>query len=202
MRAPPPPPAHANAQTTPVPPPPPGERVARTTVVKSICDYIRIHKLQDPSDRRNIVCDAKLSSLLGEKRVTYFTLNRYLSKHFARSKKQAAKSGRKTPSSKSRASRSEPKGGNGFNAPLLLSADLSDIFGGRKYLSRPQVRAGAVLVPPSSPLPVPDDTSVSLSLNGALSSHSHFWLAFSLHFLGLACSRRDVRWDAGREASY
>ena len=68
---------------------------SRTQVTKEICDYIAKHSLNDPSNKRNINCDAKLKALLkydastapkGEDGkalpLTYFRLQQYLKHHF------------------------------------------------------------------------------------------------------------------------
>ena len=63
----------------------PDTMMARTEVTKEINSYIREHKLQDPSNGRVIVPDAKLNGLLnvakGEQ-LTYFNLQRYMKVHF------------------------------------------------------------------------------------------------------------------------
>ena len=63
----------------------PDTMMARTEVTKEINAYIREHKLQDPSNGRVIVPDAKLNGLLnvakGEQ-LTYFNLQRYMKVHF------------------------------------------------------------------------------------------------------------------------
>lgn len=49
-------------------------------VVKVLWAYIKAHNLQDPSDKRKILPDAKLGKIL-QAPVTQFTLNKQLSKH-------------------------------------------------------------------------------------------------------------------------
>jgi chromatin remodeling complex protein RSC6 len=70
-----------------------GTEIARTDVTKQITQYVRDHKLQDKSNGRRIIADAKLKKLLNydEKKVTeeknllsYFNLQRYLTVHFAK----------------------------------------------------------------------------------------------------------------------
>lgn len=70
----------------------PYSKLARTQVVKFISEYVKKHDLQDPSDRRQIQCDARLRGLLGQDRVTFFTINKYLSHHFE--KKRGSGGGR------------------------------------------------------------------------------------------------------------
>jgi chromatin remodeling complex protein RSC6 len=68
---------------------------SRTAVTKFICNYIKTKKLYEESDKRNILCDASLKSLLkydpanppkdeeGKPQpLTYFRLQQYLKGHF------------------------------------------------------------------------------------------------------------------------
>jgi chromatin remodeling complex protein RSC6 len=64
---------------------PKGALVARTEVTREINAYIRAQNLQDPSNRRHILPDAKLKKLLALKdkdELTYFNLQRFISHHF------------------------------------------------------------------------------------------------------------------------
>jgi chromatin remodeling complex protein RSC6 len=62
-----------------------GSSMARTIVTKHINEYIKQHNLQDQSDKRHIIPDAKLKSILsiqdGDK-LTYFNLQTYIKQHF------------------------------------------------------------------------------------------------------------------------
>ena len=66
-----------------------GTEMARTEVTREINAYIRAHDLQDKSNGRKINADDKLSSLLslteGDE-LTYFNLQKYMSRHFAKAK--------------------------------------------------------------------------------------------------------------------
>lgn len=58
-----------------------GEKeLPRTQVVKLVWNYIKEHDLQNPDDRREIICDDKMKPIFGEK-MTMFSLNKILSKH-------------------------------------------------------------------------------------------------------------------------
>lgn len=62
-----------------------GTEMARTEVTKELQKYILSHKLQDPSNRRNINPDTKLRKLLGMKKsdsLTYFNLQKWMKPHF------------------------------------------------------------------------------------------------------------------------
>jgi upstream activation factor subunit UAF30 len=52
-------------------------------VVKAIWAYIKGNNLQDPSDKRKIVCDATLRKVMGEDVVTAFSLNKYIGAHLS-----------------------------------------------------------------------------------------------------------------------
>ena len=72
---------------------PSGSEMARTEVTRDINKYIRAHNLQDVSNGRKIIPDAKLSALLkigATDELTYFNLQRYMSPHFAKSVKADA----------------------------------------------------------------------------------------------------------------
>lgn len=74
---------------------PQGTEMARTEVTREINSYIRSHKLQDPSNGRRILADAKLRKLLRlgkNEELTYFNLQRYMSPHFAKKNKPLANS--------------------------------------------------------------------------------------------------------------
>lgn len=61
--------------------------IARTDVTKMITAYVKQHSLQDATNGRKIIPDAKLSSLLGVKasdEVTYFNLQKYMKPHFVK----------------------------------------------------------------------------------------------------------------------
>lgn len=66
---------------------PSGSEMARTEVTRVINEYIKKNSLQDTNDKRTIVPDAKLMSILklgeGDK-LTYFNLQTYIKHHFHR----------------------------------------------------------------------------------------------------------------------
>lgn len=51
----------------------------RTQVVKSVWDYIKRNNLQNPEDKREILCDDKMKPIFGDK-VTMFSMNKAMSK--------------------------------------------------------------------------------------------------------------------------
>ncbi|KAA8498145.1 Upstream activation factor subunit spp27 [Porphyridium purpureum] len=59
--------------------------LSRPEVVRRLWAYIKSNELQDPSNRRHIICDAKLRAVFnGLDIVTGFNMNKYLSQHFIR----------------------------------------------------------------------------------------------------------------------
>lgn len=64
-----------------------GSQLARTEVTRIINEYIKKNSLQDANDKRTIVPDTKLMSILklgeGDK-LTYFNLQTYIKHHFQR----------------------------------------------------------------------------------------------------------------------
>lgn len=56
------------------------EQMPRTQVVKAVWDYIKLHNLQNPDDRREIICDDAMKPIFGDK-MTMFSMNKILSNH-------------------------------------------------------------------------------------------------------------------------
>lgn len=65
---------------------PEGSSVSRTTVTRSLIQYIKDHKLQDQTNKKQIQPDETLYKLFGEaareKTLTYFTMQKYVNHHF------------------------------------------------------------------------------------------------------------------------
>jgi upstream activation factor subunit UAF30 len=57
--------------------------VARTEAVKQMWDYIKLHNLQNPANKRNILADTKLKKVFGKDEVTMFELTGLLGKHLS-----------------------------------------------------------------------------------------------------------------------
>lgn len=55
------------------------DTAARTEVVKHVWKYIKQQNLQNPKDRREILCDETLEKIFKRKKVTMFSMNKYLS---------------------------------------------------------------------------------------------------------------------------
>jgi chromatin remodeling complex protein RSC6 len=69
------------------------ERVARTTAVRFVNDYIKQNSLQNASKRSEILLDDKLRDLLcpsDDTPVTYFSLSKLLVQHFPKAAAGAA----------------------------------------------------------------------------------------------------------------
>ena len=65
----------------------PNQLYSRNVVTKFLCDYVRDNNLQNPEDRRQILCDDKLSTLLKYDRensspLTYPGIQKYMQHHF------------------------------------------------------------------------------------------------------------------------
>lgn len=56
------------------------EEMPRTQVVKAVWEYIKEKDLQNPEDRREIICDEAMKPIFGDK-MTMFSMNKILSKH-------------------------------------------------------------------------------------------------------------------------
>ncbi|XP_059641803.1 protein TRI1-like isoform X2 [Cornus florida] len=140
--------------------------LARTEVVKQLWSYIREKDLQDPSNRRNIICDDTLRPLFGVNSINMFQMNKALAKHIwpletdgaaptksTQKEKQRRQESEEAPSKSTQKEKQrrqgseedEPKrkekrqkGGNsGFLAPIPLSDALVKFLGtGESALSR------------------------------------------------------------------
>ena len=65
----------------------PSQLYSRVDVTKFLCNYIKTNELQNPEDRRKIICDEKLASLLkidmdSQTPLTYPGLQQYIQQHF------------------------------------------------------------------------------------------------------------------------
>jgi len=64
----------------------PGTLIARTEVTKKLTEYINTHQLKNPENKRQILPDAVLTSLLGGELkdvfLTHFTIQKYMNPHF------------------------------------------------------------------------------------------------------------------------
>ncbi|KAJ8448341.1 hypothetical protein Cgig2_021969 [Carnegiea gigantea] len=63
---------------------------SRTDAVKKVWEYIRAHDLQthflqNPSNKREIICDEKLKTVFGKDKVGFLEIARLLSQHFVKS---------------------------------------------------------------------------------------------------------------------
>lgn len=55
--------------------------VPRTEVTKRLWAYIKQHNLQNPANKRNILCDDKLKAVMGKDEVTMFEMTGLVGKH-------------------------------------------------------------------------------------------------------------------------
>ncbi|KAI3452057.1 hypothetical protein Pfo_008722 [Paulownia fortunei] len=127
--------------------------LARTEVVKQLWSYIRENNLQDPSNRRNIICDDTLRNLFAVDTIDMFQMNKALAKHIWPLDSDGAASVNSAPKEKQQKQvrdedQDEPKrkekrqrGGNSaFLAPLKLSDALMKFLGtGESALPRSDV---------------------------------------------------------------
>jgi chromatin remodeling complex protein RSC6 len=57
------------------------EPMPRTEVTKRLWAYIKEHNLQNPANKRNILCDEKLKAVMGKPEVTMFEMTGLVGKH-------------------------------------------------------------------------------------------------------------------------
>lgn len=71
-----------------------GESVlSRPQVVSKLWDYIKAKELQNPSDRRQIICDDKLKAVMKKGKVTMFNMNQCITPHILERVERAAEVG-------------------------------------------------------------------------------------------------------------
>lgn len=58
-----------------------GEPLPRTEVVKKLWEHIKAQNLQNPANKRNILCDAKLKKVMGKDEITMFEMTKLVSPH-------------------------------------------------------------------------------------------------------------------------
>jgi upstream activation factor subunit UAF30 len=56
-------------------------QLSRPQTVKKIWEYIKSHNLQDPTDKRQIICDEKMHDIFKTERVHMFTMNKILNQN-------------------------------------------------------------------------------------------------------------------------
>ncbi|KAL1211123.1 Zinc finger CCCH domain-containing protein 19 [Cardamine amara subsp. amara] len=60
--------------------------ISRTTAVKKIWEYIKLNNLQNPENKRQILCDGKLKTIFnGKDTVGFLEITKLLSQHFPKS---------------------------------------------------------------------------------------------------------------------
>ncbi|NML44494.1 hypothetical protein HHL11_12080 [Ramlibacter sp. G-1-2-2] len=57
------------------------EPLPRTEATKRLWEYIKAHNLQNPANKRNILCDDKLLAVMGKREVTMFEMTGLMGKH-------------------------------------------------------------------------------------------------------------------------
>lgn len=122
------------------------KELTRTQVVKELWIYIREKNLQDPENRRKIVCNDALRSLLGCESTDMFKMNKLLARHIITLENPAADGEEPKPkrSKPDKKEGSENEGGkarvSGFTAPHPISEALMNFLGtAESELSRSEV---------------------------------------------------------------
>jgi chromatin remodeling complex protein RSC6 len=59
------------------------EPIPRTEVTKRLWAYIKERDLQNPANKRNILCDDKLTAIMGKSEVTMFEITSLVGKHLS-----------------------------------------------------------------------------------------------------------------------
>ncbi len=92
------------------------EEASRGEVVKQLWDYIKKNNLQNPKDKRQILLDDTLQQIFKRKKVTMFSMNKYLTPHMKKLEDMVSqdttivnKKKKKSPSTKKKKSPSTTK---------------------------------------------------------------------------------------------
>ena len=56
-------------------------QLSRPQTVKGIWAYVKKHDLQDPSDKRMLLCDGPMKAVFKQDKVHMFTMNKILGNH-------------------------------------------------------------------------------------------------------------------------
>ncbi|PKA57386.1 Zinc finger CCCH domain-containing protein 19 [Apostasia shenzhenica] len=124
--------------------------LARTEVVKRLWAHIRENNLQDPSNKRKIICNGSLQNLFKVESIDMFQMNKALSKHILpssagnetviSSKSKPVKKLREDSDDSSPKGKRQKVGSSGFLKPLQLSDALTKFIGtGESELPRSDV---------------------------------------------------------------
>lgn len=134
----------------------------RSDVLRVLNQYVKEHNLQDPRDKRMVVCDDKLRDLLGVEKCTILALSKYVTPHLLKPEdvggryvreaeqieekyleekadakpKQESNSGRRR---RKAIGEEDKQQGRRLFKPVLLSDELSAVCRGQKEMSRQQV---------------------------------------------------------------
>ncbi|KAH7297025.1 hypothetical protein KP509_26G049800 [Ceratopteris richardii] len=121
------------------------KELTRTQVVKELWIYIREKNLQDPENRRKIVCNDELRSLLGCDSTDMFKMNKLLARHIFTLQNPTAdgeepKPKKPRPEKREGSENDEGKRVGGFTALQPISEALINFLGtGESELSRSEV---------------------------------------------------------------
>ena len=140
------------------------DSAGRSEVIKEIWRHVKELNLQDPKDKRYIVCDERLFAVFQKKRIHMFGMNKDLTKHYGErvgnelpAKKSKAESDgseeeedddddtesssgkRKAAPAKAKPAKKSKGGGGGFQAPVRLSDELQQLLGSGETLPRTEV---------------------------------------------------------------
>ncbi|EEB07646.2 RNA polymerase I upstream activation factor complex subunit Spp27 [Schizosaccharomyces japonicus yFS275] len=66
------------------------QELSRPQTVKKIWEYIKAHDLQDPADKRTIICDEKMKKVFDVDRLHMFAMNKHLTSLFEKADPAAA----------------------------------------------------------------------------------------------------------------
>eukprot|EP00736_Rhodelphis_marinus_P005544 Rmarinus@m.25950 len=93
-----------------------GDTMPRTEIIRALWKYIREHSLQNPSNKREIICDKKMKDVFGHESMSMFDMNKFLNQHLAPADEATLKAhAAKVAAAKEKAAKEEAANDNGDN---------------------------------------------------------------------------------------
>lgn len=108
-------------------------------MTRRMIQYVKTNALQAPDDGRQIICDDALRKLFGVQTLTFFSLQKVLSPHFAKTEPSATRANKAPTELK----------GSSFHRPYTMSGKLQVCIG-----------FGGCRVWPASPIPSAENGAV------------------------------------------
>lgn len=131
--------------------------LTRPEVVKKLWNYIKEHNLQDPKDKRFILCDEMLMKVFNRPRLNCFKMAKFLTAHLHRKEDLSGASHKKTEldslTVRTDSSKNSPVKKKKMSKAMVEDSDeeTSDILQNEKFLESKQIHPSLLQVPGVTP---------------------------------------------------